>query len=50
MSFVNRDPALAQGLYFRFIVIDTDDLVAHLGEANRRNKSNISGADDTDGD
>jgi hypothetical protein len=46
---VDGDSAVLEGLYSGFVFVDTDNPMTHLRKTNGRYQSNISGADDTDG-
>src|ERR1017187_10083600 len=40
--FEDRHSAFREGLYSSFVIVDTNDLMAHFGKANCRNKSDIT--------
>ena len=45
MFFVNGNLAILQSRDFGGVIVDTDDLVAHLGKANCRNQADVSAPD-----
>jgi len=49
MALEDRYAPLAQHLRLGFVIIHTDNLVAHLGKTDSGNKPNVSGPDHTDG-
>jgi hypothetical protein len=47
-GFEEGNLAAAQGGNFRWIVVTTNDMVADLGKARRRNETHISSAEDSE--
>jgi hypothetical protein len=47
--FIDGNAAFAQSLHPGFVVVYADDMMAHFGEANCRNKPHVSGPDHTNG-
>ena len=43
---VDRDLARLERFHFAWVVIDTDDVVADIGEAGARDEADITGTDD----